>query len=199
MKIQTLAILFAVAACGDDAPPDGGNPEEVISRVTLTFASQSGPDVVRAAFDDPDGDGGEPPTIDPVPLVAGTTYDLSISFQNALEDPPEEITDEVRDEGDEHQVFLTGSAVKGPATTNATAPLEHAYADMDLNGLPLGLANTIVATTGTGELVITLMHLPPVNAVAVKSAQTTTEVRDGGFASINGAVDAQVTFAVTVP
>jgi predicted small lipoprotein YifL len=190
--------LLVLAACGDDGP--GDIPEqELITRVTLTFASQSGPDVVRAAFDDPDGDGGEAPTVDPIQLVAGTTYDLSISFQNALEDPPEEITTEVRDEGDEHQVFFTGTAVKGPATTNATAPLEHAYADMDANGLPLGLANTMVATAGSGELVVTLLHVPPVNEVAVKSAQTTMQVRDGGFTSVNGDIDVAVTFAVTVP
>lgn len=199
MKIHLLAISFVfAAACGDDGPVDVPDPE-LITRVTLVFASQSGPDVVRAVFDDPDGDGGEPPTVDPIQLVAGTTYNLAVSFQNALEDPPEEITAEIRDEGDEHQVFFTGTAVEGPATTNTTAPLEHAYDDMDANGLPLGLASTIAATAGAGELVVTLLHVPAVNGVAVKSAETTTQVRDGGFTAVNGDVDVQVTFAVTVP
>jgi hypothetical protein len=157
-----------------------------------------GADVI-AAFDDPDGDGGNPPTVTPISLMNGKTYTLAVRFQNKLESPPEEITDEVRDEGDEHQVFLTGTAVNGPATNNAGAPLTHTYADMDANGLPIGLSNMIAAATGTGQLTLTLRHMPPVNDQAVKVANLAGQVKTGGIDSIGGDTDVQVNFMVTVP
>lgn len=192
-NVLFVALCGMLAACGDHGH---GHEQELISRVTLTFAPPAG-NTVRAAFDDPDGDGGMAPTIDPIVLAAGVTYDVSVSFQNALEDPPEEITDEVRDEGDEHQVFFLGSAVSGPATTSGSAPLLHAYADMDRNGNPLGLASTVMTSAGSGELTVVLLHLPPVNEVAVKTADTAARVRDEGVAAV-GEIDARVTFPVTV-
>jgi hypothetical protein len=158
-----------------------------------------GGDVVVAAFDDADGDGGEAPVIDAIMLATGVTYDLTVRLQNKLEAPPEEITDEVRDESDEHQLFFTGTAVSGPASSSAGAPLAHAYADSDANGYPVGLTSTIIATTGTGELVVTLRHMPPVNELATKVAALATQVRDSGIESLPGSTDVQVTFAVTVP
>jgi hypothetical protein len=79
-----------------------------------------------------------------------------------------------------------------------SAPLTHAYTDSDANGLPIGLANTIGAVAGTGTLTITLRHLPPVNDVAVKTADLASQVRSGGFVSIGGSTDATVNFNATV-
>lgn len=190
---------ITVAACGDDSIDGAGNEAEVITTVTLTFTPSGGGAAVIAAFDDPDGDGGGQPTITPINLVNGTTYTMAVRFQNKLETPPEEITDEVRDEGDEHQIFLTSTAVKGPATSNGTAPLTHAYTDTDSDGLPIGLANTIMATSGSGQLTLTLRHLPRVNNTAVKVADLATQVKNGGLSSIGGETDVQVSFMVTVP
>lgn len=191
-----LAPVPLLAACGDD----GGtiNAQEVITTVSLSFAPMGGGDPVVADFDDPDGDGGAAPTVDPVSLTAGTTYTLTVRFLNKLETPPEEITDEVRDESDEHQIFLTGTAINGPATSTPSAPLTHTYGDTDANGLPIGLTNTIVAASGTGTLTLTLRHMPPVNGTAVKTASTAADVRAGGVASIGGETDAQVDYPVTV-
>lgn len=196
--LSTLALLGPglLVACDDGG--GGGNEEEVITTVTLTFTPAGGGAAVVAEFDDPDGDGGNPPTTDPVDLAAGTTYTLTVGFQNRLETPPEEITDEVRDEGVEHQVFFTGTAVNGPATSNPAAPLTHSYGDQDAAGNPLGLTSTIAATAGTGTLTVTLRHMPPVNGVAVKTATTAAELKAGGFTAIGGENDAQVDFAVAV-
>lgn len=194
----TLAIAsLTLVACGDDGGSE--NENEVITTVALSFAPMGGGAAVNAAFDDPDGDGGAAPTVDPINLVNGTTYALTVRFQNKLEDPPEEITDEVRDEGEDHQLFFTGTAVNGPATNNLAAPLRHTYGDTDRGGLPIGLTNTIVAATGTGMLTITLRHLPPLDGAAVKVADLATRVKTGGITAIGGDTDAEVSFMVTVP
>jgi hypothetical protein len=121
-----------------------------------------------------------------------------VKFENRLENPPEDITKEVQDEGDAHQVFFTGNAVNGPASNQTGAPVAHSYADTDAKGLPIGLANKVTAATGTGMLTVTLRHLPPVNNMAVKSATLADMVRSSGFSAIGGTTDAQVTFPVTV-
>jgi hypothetical protein len=196
MRAQSIGIAFGLllAACGGD---DGGssNDNEVITTVILRFTPTTG-SAVTAEFDDPDGDGGQAPTVDPVSLPAGN-YTLTVQFQNRLETPPEEITDEVRDEHDVHLLLFTGTAVVGPATTNTSGPLMQSYSDMDGNGLPVGLENSIVASAGTGQLTVTLRHMPP-EEPPMKSATTVMDVKTGGIDSIGGGTDAQVNFAVTV-
>jgi hypothetical protein len=191
-----LAAVFA--ACGGDDDGGDGNEQEVITTVTLTFTPAGGGAAITASFDDPDGDGGAAPTIDPINLPGNTTYTTTVVFLNKLETPPEDITVEVNDESDEHQLFFTGTAVNGPASDQPSAPLTHTYGDTDANGLPIGLTNTMAGALGTGDLTVTLRHLPPVNGVAVKTAAIATEVRDRGFDGLAGETDAQVTFPVTV-
>jgi hypothetical protein len=183
----------ALVACGDE----GGatNENEVITTVILNFEPVVGP-AVTATFNDPDGDGGAAPTIDPVNLSPGN-YALSVQFQNRLVTPTEELTEEVSEESDVHLVLFTGSAVVGPATANNTGPLMHVYGDADGNGYPVGLINAVVARAGTGQLTVTLRHIPP-EAPPVKSADTVTQVRTGGIDAIGGTTDAQVNFTVTV-
>ncbi|MGE0400292.1 MAG: hypothetical protein AB7T06_26495 [Kofleriaceae bacterium] len=202
MRLMTLAstlLLFSslTLGCGDDGHSHGDD-NEVITTVTLDFAPMGGGTAVSASFRDDDGDGGNAPTIDPINLTNGTTYNLSVRFLNELETPAEEITEEVMDESDQHQIFLTGTAVNGPATNNPTAPLTHTYTDMDANGLPIGLSNRIVAATGTGQLTLTLRHMPPVNDQPVKVAGLADQVKTGGVAAIGGSTDVSVTFMATV-
>jgi hypothetical protein len=192
-----VALAAALAAGCGDLGDDSQNENEVITTVALKLAPMGGGAAIDAAFDDADGDGGEPPKIDPIDLTAGTTYTLTVRFLNKLEDPPEEITDEVADEGDEHQVFFTGSAVSGP-TGSPPPPLQHSYGDADRLGLPVGLVNTVVASAGTGTLTVTLRHLPPIDGVAVKTADVAERVKTGGIGAIGGETDAEVRFAVTV-
>jgi hypothetical protein len=78
--------------------------------------------------------------------------------------------------------------------------LTHTYTDSDSQGLPIGLTNSFVAATGSGQLTVTLRHLPPINNEAVKTAAAGAAVRDAnGFSTLGGTTDAQVTFSVTVP
>jgi hypothetical protein len=195
VSLLTFAAIACVG-CGDDKKP-GGNENEVITTVTLTFAPSGSGTSVVASVDDPDGDGGNPPTIQAVMLTAGL-YDMSVKFLNKLENPPEDITLEVKDEATDHQVFYTGTAVNGPASNQPSAPLMHSYADTDSKGQPIGLANKVTAAKGTGMLTVTLRHMPPINNMAVKSATLADTVRNSGISALGGSTDAQVTFPVTV-
>ncbi|MBL0213871.1 MAG: hypothetical protein IPQ07_08310 [Myxococcales bacterium] len=185
----------ALTACGDDG--GAANENEVITSVMLSFSPPTGTPVL-AEFNDPDGDGGQAPTVQPVNLVANTSYAMTVRFQNRLATPAEEITEEVTQESDIHLLIFTGSAVVGPATSNATGPLTQAYADTDINGLPIGLSDTIMAKAGSGQLIVTLRHMPP-EEPPQKAADTLSKVKAGGVDSIGGSTDAQVTFTVTVP
>ena len=190
------SLALGAAAC-DDLGDGSQNENEVITTVALQLAPMGGGAAIDAAFDDADGDGGEPPKVDPINLAAGTTYTLTVRLLNKLEDPPEEITDEVRDEGDEHQLFFTGTAVGGP-TDRPPPPLRHSYGDTDLAGLPIGLTSTVAASSGSGTLTVTLRHLPPIDGAAVKTADLAERVKTGGIGAIGGETDAEVSFAVTV-
>jgi len=198
---RAVPLLLLLSACADVEEHDHDHHDhehEVMTTVVMTFTSLDDDSVVEYAWADPENDGS--PVIDDVILLNATTYDLSVSFLNELEDPAEDITPEIYDESDEHQVFLTGSAVQGPATSaNADAILEHAYADEDDNGLVVGLDNTITTlAVGSGELTVTLRHMPPESDQAVKIDGLAEDVAADGFSAIGGANDVQVTFNTEV-
>ena len=197
--VSILFSLLLFTSCDDvDHDHDHDHDQEVITTVVLSFTDGSGTDPQTFEWADPENDGS--PIVDDIVLTAGNSYSVSIAFLNELEEPAEDLTEEIADEADEHQIFFTGSAVQGPATgTNAEAIVEHSYADEDSSGLPLGLQNTLATLgTGSGELVLTLRHMPLENGASVKVAGVAEEVATGGFESIGGDNDVQITFAIEV-
>ncbi|MFT5684716.1 MAG: hypothetical protein ACI8RZ_005660, partial [Myxococcota bacterium] len=69
----------------------------------------------------------------------------------------------------------------------------------DDGGLPVGLENTITTlAVGSGELTVTLRHLPLESDQAVKVDGLAEDVADGGFGAIGGENDVQVTFNIEV-
>lgn len=142
--------VVALAACGDSTVAPGGE-SELISRVAITLAS-TGAASQSAFIDDPDGNGPTAPSAQSGSLMLqpGVTYTGTIAFENRLENPPENITEEVFEESDEHRVFYTPSA--GTTVT---------ITDTDTQGRALGLQFTITAaqgTTGAGTLRAVLCH-----------------------------------------
>ena len=202
MNITLALALSALTACSSDVEKEsaeggGHHHHELMTTVELVFSPQSGGDDLVFAFADIEGAGA--PEIDTIELSVGESYDLSVFFLNELETPTEDVTPEIADEDNEHQVFFTGSAVQGPATgDNPSAIFEHAYADADRSGLPLGLDNTAeVLQAGSGELTVTLRHMPPESGQPVKTSGLAGQVAaDGDFRSVGGGNDVQVDFPV---
>lgn len=192
--LTLLLVAFAASACKDTENPEEENENEVITTVVLTFTPQAGGDALEFTWADPENDGS--PVIDDIVLQDADDYDLSVAFLNELEDPAEDITEEVDGESDEHQVFITGTAVEGPGTgENPDAVVTHAYADADDNGFPVGLDNIIVTeAVGGGTFIVTLRHLPPESGTAVKTGTLAEDLAANGIESLPGDTDAQVTF-----
>jgi len=203
MKIQPnpialISIGLLAAGCSDVKNPTEGNDNEVITTVVLSFTPQQGGDTLDFQWADPENDGS--PVIDPIVLLDSEDYDLSVSFLDELANPVDDITVEVNAESDQHQVLFTGSAVESPATgDNPDAVITQAYDDVDANGFPVGLSDTVVTdAVGTGTLTVTLRHLPLQDGSPVKTGTLAEDVAADGFGAIPGSTDTQVDFELTV-
>lgn len=178
MKTCSMYALLAIAmlGCSDDDTPDVINEEEVITTVILTLTPESGDQVVLTT-QDLDGDGpDEPVTITTGSFNENTQYQGAVRFLNETETPAEEITTEVIEEADEHQVFYTVSSGLNITTT---------YQDADSNGNPLGVSITLeTGAASAGNLTVTLRHEP------VKP--------NDGLDSAGGETDITTTFDVTI-
>ena len=183
-------MLLFLFACNDVEKHDHDHhhhDHEVMTTVVATFSSDAGDTVYRWSDVEQDGE----PEIDDIILTNGSTYTLSLQFLNELEEPAENVTPEIVDEADEHLVFFTGDAFD--------TLIQYTYGDEDANGLELGVEGTIDALeAGTGDMTITLRHMPPENGTAVKVDGLIEQVDSEGFGGVGGANDISVTFPVTV-
>ncbi|MCR5863445.1 type 1 periplasmic binding fold superfamily protein [Flavobacterium sp. J372] len=185
-KIFAIALtaLFAASCSDDDATTAVPvNEEEVITTVTATFVPQGGGDTVTLTYRDLDGDGPNlpVPTISG-PFISGKTYAGSVTFLNELVNPAENITEEIEEEGDEHQIFFVQTGGNLGTFT---------YTDTDVNGKPVGLNVNFNTsnTAATGQLRIVLVHEPNKNAEGVAQ---------GIITNAGGATDAEAVFNIQV-
>jgi hypothetical protein len=211
-----VVLMLCATACasnpeGDDDEHESegddhghGNEEgEVITTITVSFAPMNGGAAISASFRDADGDGGMSGTTEPLALASGATYTMTVSLLNELDNPPEDITAEVREEALDHQFFFYGSAVSGPAAVGVPdAILEHMYGDIESDyvgtgDLPVGLTNMVTArSAGTGELRLMLRHLPELNGQRQKVPGLAEDLAAGE--ALPGEVDVDITYDVTV-
>lgn len=178
MLMLTMAIT--IFSCDND-DPEPVNEEELITTVRVTFTPAGGGNAVEASFRDFDGDGGNSPLITNPTLAANTTYAVSIQFLDETQNPAEDITEEVEEEADEHQVFFEVASALN---------LTYEYGDEDGNGNPIGIDGTV--TTGdasSGTLNVVLVHEPN------KSA---SGVANGDITNAGGEEDVRVSFSVTI-
>lgn len=210
-SLRRLLCLVApglLVACSDVEEDDkhGSHSHGLVTRVGLTFTPTDGGDPVFVEWADPELDGD--PLIDDLVLDSESAdgdhvpraYELELEFWNDLEDPAGDVTTEIVAGGTEHWLFFTGSAVEGPASVdNPDALLSQETLDTDADGLPLGLVNDVeTLAAGTGDLVVTLRHMVPVDGEATKVEGLDAQVSAEGFSSIPGGNDVQVVFPVEV-
>ena len=162
-------LTLAMLGCSDDdTTPEVINDEELITTVILTLTPDSGDQVVLTTID-LDGDGPD----EPVTTVVGsfsenTQYQGAVQFLNETEDPAEDITQEVIEEADEHQVFYTISEGLNIQTT---------YEDQDSQGNPLGVLITLsTGAASEGSLTVTLRHEPVKPNDGLESAGGETDI-----------------------
>ncbi len=157
-KLAIAVLLFTTAMTGckkDVTNPGNENEHDAINSVTLTL-KQNGNIVGTFIAEDPDGDGGNPPTrIDTIRLAANQAYTMELSLKNITASGTKDITASIREQGRNHELFylVTGAAVAVAKT------------DLDVNNLPIGFNTTWTTTVaGTGNVLIKLMHKPFIKA-----------------------------------
>ena len=176
-KYALLAIPFLYFSCDDDDDtPDPVNEEEVITTMNVTLVAHDGSGTVFMSSVDNDGDGPNAPVVTVSgPISAASSYSGSIEWLNEMEDPAEDITEEIVEEADEHQVFFSTSGLN----------LDFVYGDFDSNGNPVGTQFVLAPNAaGSGTITITLVHEPA--------------KPNDGLDTAGGSIDIQTTFSVTV-
>lgn len=173
-----LLTTIAIASCSsdDDGPV---NEEEVITTVTTTLTG--GGQVITLTSRDLDGNGPNDPVVTVSGnLVANTVYNGEITFLNEMVTPADNITAEIEEEGDEHQIFYQFPTALG----------SFVYTDLDVNSKPVGLTFTYTSgNAGSGSLTVTLRHEP--NKLAIG-------VANGDITNAGGATDAQIIYPIVI-
>jgi hypothetical protein len=183
MKSGKLLWLLAISAalfssCSNDDDPDPVNEEEVITTMTITLVPQGAGETITLQSRDLDGDGPNPPEITVSGnLASNTDYNGSIELLNETETPPEDITEEVEEEAEEHQFFFTIGASLSASTT---------YANFDGDGNPLGTQFVLEAgDASVGNFIVTLRH-------------EGKKPNDGTLADAGGETDIAQSFPLTI-
>lgn len=188
MKIKNYLLIgligtgFIFTQCSDDDVPPEENEEEVINEVTLTFTPIGGGTPVIATWIDADGEGTADPVLTEIDLATATSYSLAITFENTLESPAEDITEEVEKEGEEHQIFFSWSdaAFGDPAGEgNIGASGTVNYDDEDNSGNPIGLETswtTSANPVSDQSFRILLKHQPDIKTATSTSNDGETDI-----------------------
>jgi len=171
MKTSAFYALLTLAVLGcsdDDTPPEIINEDELITTVILTLTPDSGDQVVLTTID-LDGDGLDEPETTVVGIFSeNTIYDGTVAFLDESGEEVEDITQEVIEEADEHQVFYTVGEGLNITTT---------YLDFDSNGNPLGVSITLeTGEASSGSLTVTLRHEPVKPNDGLESAGGETDI-----------------------
>lgn len=178
-QLFIIAALIFTSCSNDDETPTVVNEEEVITTLTAVFTpTTGGGGAITFQSQDLDGDGPNAPVVTASGnLAANVTYGLVVTLLNETENPAGDITLEVVEEAEEHQLFyLLGTGLN----------LSLVYSNFDSDGNPLG--TRMEATTGdagTGNLLVVLRHEPK-------------KPNDGTLVDAGGETDISVSFSVTV-
>jgi hypothetical protein len=160
----SLLIISLIFGCKKKEDPAPVNQGELITTVRLIFTEVGTTNTSTFVFRDPDGEGpGAPTKFDQIMLDKNTTYEMSIELLDESKTPAENITEEVKEEDDEHLFVYTPTPANLMTVT---------ITNRDANNLPVGLeANVVTGATATssGKLKVQLRHQPPINNQRVKN------------------------------
>ncbi len=182
IKFKSISLIVAVVAMvftgckkDDDDDHDHGHEHEgeLITSVELSFIdSAMVTDTLTFAFRDPDGEGGNGPTVfDSISLNKGTTYYMNISFlDESNPNDVEDITTEVKMEDDEHLVCydLLGlpSLMYTITDTDGQYPV----------GLEVTFKTDMTTNVDSGTLKVSLRHQPGVKDGSCAPGDTDVEI-----------------------
>jgi hypothetical protein len=175
--LSLVAVLF-MTSCTDDDAVTIINEEELITTVELELTNTAdATNVVLFKSVDIDGEGPDDPVITVTGTVnASSTYLGEVRFLNESIAPSEDITEEVIEESNDHEVFYTTS-ITGLTITKT---------DVDANGNPLGVLSSFqTGAIGTGILTVVLRHEP-------------IKPNDNTLIGAGGETDAEVSFTFEV-
>lgn len=146
-------MLIMTVGCRQDNPASA-DEQEKITTLKLKLTPVTGGVPIEATWRDLDGPGGNPPVITPLNLRAGVTYNGEVEVKDESKNPPEDKTEEIEEEGDEHLfIYTVGGGAQGRLTITRT--------DRDKNGLEIGLTFRAAVSAGpaaSGNLRVTLYH-----------------------------------------
>lgn len=148
--------------------PTPTNEEELITSLVLNFTDSLTQQVQTFQFRDPDGAGGNNPTIfDSLKLKSNSTYLVSVLLLDESKSPVDTISNEVEEEGVDHQFFFNATNVSVQTT----------YEDQDANGDPIGLLSKWkTGAAGNGSVMVVLKHQPGEKNGSQASGETDVEV-----------------------
>ena len=155
MKTNTLLLLLlamSLFACEDTETANNENEHEAITTLEFVF-SKNGVPTDTFYYDDPDGDGGNPPVkMDTIQLDTVSTYVLTIRFLNKTKNPVSDVTPTIVEQGTAHELFILPSSAIVAITRT----------DKDAAGFPLGLNSIwVTGNSATNTSVrFKLMHKP---------------------------------------
>lgn len=180
-KLQLLAVMATLffISCSDDHDEAAHNHEqEVFTTMTITLVPSDGSSNIILQTEDLDLDGPNAPAITVSgKLKASNTYTGSIKWYNKTETPMEELTPEIVEEKDEHQIFYT----IGSGLTMTVTDLSK-----DSKGNDFGHTFSIKSlSAGSGKFTVTLIHEP-------------TKPNGGNLSTAGGATDIAATFDLVV-
>lgn len=150
--VTTIFFLLAATSCKKASTPKDETEHEAINGIDLVF-KRGGVTVATFTAEDPDGDGGNPPTrIDEIVLDVNSTYTVDVVLRNISGGISKDVTASIQAQARDHEFFFIPAAVPLTVTKN----------DRDSNGFPVGFNSTWVtgSSVGTGTLQLRLMHKP---------------------------------------
>lgn len=194
-----LVLTFAaiLSGCKDDDPKKESTPE-LITKATLTFTPTGGGTTVVVTATDPDGEGVQDIAVNgPINLATNKTYTLTIALINELAAstaPEYNITNEVEEEGIQHQFFFawTNDVYSDPTGNgnidNRSDPVNYTGGSnsKDVNNRPLGLTTTWTSAVNaaSGTFRVLLKHQP--------------DLKSDTSDSNTGETDLDITFTINI-